>query len=792
LFLNFIHRWQNWLMALFLLMLACTGIRLYPHTHLSHNMLFSTTVYDVNGELLRLTLAKDEKYRLWTPLQEMPPSLIQGVQLYEDQWFYYHFGFNPISLLRATIKSYGGSGATRQGGSTITMQLARMYWKLNTKTVYGKFIQILRAIQLELSYSKNDILEAYLNYAPYGRNIESIGAASLIYFDKQPLNLNLQEALTLAVLPQSPSYRIDKNTGIVEKGLQEARNRLFASWRKIYPTSSFDAALFKLPLALKQPEQLPFIAPHFVDRLLYERHYYAKETREIHTSLDSRLQELLETQMHSFIQRNAIKGIFNASAILVDTRTMHIKALVGSANYHDTSIYGQVDGTRAKRSPGSTLKPFIYALGFDQGLIHPMSILKDVPSSFGIYTPENFDLKFQGPITVSDALIYSRNIPAVSIASKLTQPNLYQFLQYAGIEKMATEEHYGLALSLGGGEVSMQELITLYAMLANGGILQPLVGELLPSSLGKNDMLPRKKLRLLSEESSFMIMDILAQNPRPNQSLSEKRSSLPVYWKTGTSWGFRDAWSVGVFGPYALAVWVGNFDGKGNQSFTGQTAAAPLFFQIIDSMQAQYPNLEQRKIPVPPNVKKVDICLASGNLVTQWCQQKGQTWFIPGKTPIAVDTVFRPVMIDIKTGKTACPPFDPKTSKIEIFEFWSSDLLKLFAQAGIPKRTPPSTKHCTQQSISNAYREIYISSPSENLTYTLQRSALETQFIPLNVTVDAEIQTVYWFANKDYIGKTSAKSPLEWYPKKRGDYIIRAVDDKGNSDQKHIKIAIIQ
>jgi len=779
-------------MALFLLILTCVGIRLYPHAPLSQKLLFSTTVYDANHELLRLTLAKDERYRLWTPLQDISPSFIQGVQLYEDQWFYYHCGFNPISLLRAAVKSYGGGGAARQGGSTITMQLARMYWKLNTKTFYGKCIQILRAVQLELSYSKNDILEAYLNYAPYGRNIESIGAASLIYFEKQPLALNLQEALTLAVLPQSPSYRIDKNTGIVEKGLQEARNRLFTSWKKTYLTTSFDEALFKLPLTLKQPEQLPFLAPHFVDRLVYERHDYTKEARVIHTSLDSRLQELLETQIHSFIKRNAIKGIFNASAMLVDTRTMHIKALVGSANYYDASIYGQVDGTRAKRSPGSTLKPFIYALGFDQGLIHPMSILKDVPSSFGIYTPENFDLKFQGPITVSDALIYSRNIPAVSIASKLTQPNLYQFLQYAGIEKMATQEHYGLALSLGGGEVSMQELIRLYAMLANGGILQPLVEELLPSSLDKDDIPQTQKLRLLSEASSFMIMDILAQNPRPDQSLSEKKSSLPVYWKTGTSWGFRDAWSVGIFGPYALAVWVGNFDGKGNQSFTGQTAAAPLFFQIIDSIQAQYPHLEQRKIPVPPNVKKVDICLASGNLVTQWCQRKGQTWFIPGKTPITVDTVFRPVVLDTKTGKAACPPFDPKTTQVEIFEFWSSDLLKLFAQAGIPKKTPPSTEHCSHQNISNTYREIDITSPSENLTYTLRRSVLETQFIPLNVTVDAEIQTVYWFANGDYIGHTSAKSPLEWYPKQRGDYTIRAVDDKGNSDQKHIKIAIIQ
>lgn len=768
------------------------GTRLYPHAHLSQTLLLSTVVYDANHELLRLTLAKDERYRLWTPLTEISPSLIQGVQLYEDRWFYYHLGFNPISLLRGIMKSYGGNGDARQGGSTITMQLARMYWKLNTKTPYGKLIQILRAIQLELSYSKNDILEAYFNYAPYGRNIESIGAASLIYFEKHPNNLNLQEALTLAVLPQSPSYRIDKYTGIVEKGLQEARNRLFETWEKSYATTSFDKALFKLPLTLKQPEQLPFIAPHFVNHLLLERQHYAQKGHVINTPLDSRLQELLETQIHSFIQRNAVKGIANASALLVDTRTMHIKALVGSANYHDKSIYGQVDGTRAKRSPGSTLKPFIYALGFDQGLIHPMSILKDVPSSFGTYTPENFDLKFQGPITVSDALIYSRNIPAVTIASKLSQPSLYQFLRHAGIGRMATEAHYGLALSLGGGEVSMQELVRLYAMLANGGILQPLIGEIPPLSLTKENSFTEKKLRLLSEESSFMTMDILSQNPRPNHSLSEKKSPMPISWKTGTSWGFRDAWSIGNFGPYILAIWVGNFDGKSNQAFTGQTAAAPLFFQIIDSIQAQYPDLEEPKKIVPKNIKKVDICLASGNLLTRWCQQKGQTWFIPGKTPIAIDTVFRPVTIDTKTGKAACPPFDKEKTKVEIFEFWSSDLLKLFEQAGIPKKNPPSTRHCNNQSFAMMQDEIRITSPSENITYTLNRSTVEEQFIPLNITVDAEIKTIYWFANGVYLGNSPAKSSFEWHPHKQGNYLLQAVDDKGNSDQKRVKITILQ
>ena len=779
----FIRRWQNLLMALFIFALFCTGVRLYPHTPLSENILFSNVFYDDHHNLLRLSLTNDEKYRVWTPLQDISPLVKEGVLLYEDRWFYYHAGFNPTSLMRAAWKSYI-SKESRQGGSTITMQLARMHWRLNTKTPYGKLIQIFRSIQLELCYSKDAILEAYLNYAPYGRNIESIGSASLIYFNKTPSELNLQEALTLSVLPQSPSYRIDKHTGFVEHSLRNARNALFETWKKTHTTNSFDEALFQLPLSLKQPEALPFIAPHFTNRILLEHKKAAKNGEVIYTTLDSTLQKILETSIQSYVKRNSTKGILNASALLVDTRTMHIKAFVGSANYFDASIDGQVDGTSAKRSPGSTLKPFIYALGFDQGLIHPMSILKDVPTTFGIYTPENFDLKFQGPISVTNALIYSRNIPAVTVASKLQEPNLYQFLRRAGIGRMASEGYYGLALSLGGGEVSMQELARLYAMLENNGILKPLIWE-------NSQTPPTSELRVLSDEASFMTLDILSHNPRPQQSLSEKKFPFSIQWKTGTSWGFRDAWSIGIVGPYVLAVWIGNFDGKSNPFFIGQTAAAPLFFEMIDGIYAQYPDLSDPKKPLPQNLKQVDICLASGNLVTQWCQQQGQTWFIPGKSPIAIDTIFRPVPIDTATRKVACFPYDKTKTTIEVFEFWPSDILKLFEQAGTPKKTPPSFRECAQQNFSSNQDEIHITSPSEFVTYTFYRSKMQKQYIHLNATVDAQVHTVYWFANSVYLGKSSAKSSFEWQPDSHGHYTILAVDDRGNSNQKSINVSIL-
>lgn len=433
-----------------LLALFLAGWRLWPHPPLSQGLPLSTAWYDRHGQLLRLQLATDDRYRLWTPLAEMSPLAIDGILLHEDRWFYLNPGFNPFSLLRGFWRSYI-TGGSKQGGSTITMQLARMKWQLNTRTPGGKLVQMLRAVQLELSYSKHDILEAYLNYAPYGRNIESLGAASLIYFNKSPAQLTLAEALTLAVLPQSPSLRIDRRSGELSPALMQARNRLFMRWQHRYPTDSGQRALFRLPLTLRQPEALPFIAPHFIGQL-----QPGERAQRVTTTLDATLQTLVERQVRAFILRNQNRGIHNAAVVLVDSRDMGVRAQVGSADYFNRQIQGQVNGTTAKRSPGSTLKPFIYALGMEQGILHPMTVLKDVPSTFGSYAPENFDRRFLGPVTATDALNFSRNIPAVAIASQLRQPGFYQFLRLAGISNMASEKHYGLSLVLGGGEVTAQ------------------------------------------------------------------------------------------------------------------------------------------------------------------------------------------------------------------------------------------------------------------------------------------------------------------------------------------------
>ncbi|MEP6938477.1 MAG: penicillin-binding protein 1C [Rudaea sp.] len=807
-----VRRWQNTLMAALLLGIALMGVRLWPHAPLSHLQPSSTAVYDDHNRLLRLTLANDDRYRQWVPLAQMPPALVQGVMLQEDAWFRWHPGFNPVSLVRGAWITYV-RGGNRQGGSTLTMQLARLVYRLNTRSPGGKLRQVLRAIELELCYSKDAILEAYLNYAPYGRNIEGAGAASLIYFDKPVSSLSLPESLALAVIPQDPSRRAgnaepqlaapatgveasatddvrvhggaaprDAAEDVINTRLAAARARLFERWLTAYPQDAAMAPLMQLPLRLRSPQNLPFAAPHFVEEVLSGARLDGVRSSALHTTLDLELQHVLEKQVANHVAHNGDRGLRNAVALLIDTRDLGIKALVGSAGYFDKSIAGQVNGALAKRSPGSALKPFVYALGFDQGVLHPQTVLRDVPTAFGPFAPENFDGRFLGPVTATEALVRSRNIPAVYVASKLKSPDFYQFLKDAGIGRMASEDFYGLALVLGGGEVTPEELGRLYAMLANRGLMAPL--------RHRSDESQRTGTRVLSDEASFMVLDMLRQNPRPDDSAIAQPGGLPVYWKTGTSWGFRDAWTAGVVGPYVLVVWVGNFDGSGNPAFVGIEAAAPLFFHVVDALRARDTQMAEPARAPPRNLKRVEICLASGDLPNTWCPQRGMTWFIPGKSPIRVSTVHRAVVVEAATGRPACPPYDPASTRTEVFEFWPSDLARVFRQAGIPRRSPPQIPDCTAAADDGQIPQI--TSPLRGVTYTRRASREGEERVSFNATVDASVQALYWFVDDGYVGSVKPGEPLFWKPALAGEYILRVVDDHGHSDSRPLRVALVE
>lgn len=751
-------------------------LRIVPKRPLSAGVSLSTAVYDKDRRLLRLTLADDEQYRLWVPLSEISPLLVEAVLLHEDRHFYRHFAVNPVALCRAIWMTYV-SRERRVGGSTISMQVARMRYHLHSRSASGKLRQIVRAMWLELRYSKAEILEAYLNLVPVGKNIQGVGAASFVYFAKPVGKLQLPEALTLAVIPQSPARRAP--SGEDTQALQRARQALFQKWVQQHPSAQQDAELMKLKLTLRSPHELPFRAPHFVDSVLQS----GRASGHVVTTLDLPLQNVLERQIHSYIERQKRFGIRNAAAMLVDGRDMSIRAAVGSNNFYDQRILGQVNGTQAKRSPGSTLKPFIYALAIDQGVLHPQTMLKDSQLAFGTYSPENFDGKFAGPLSAQQALVRSRNVPALWVASKLTNPSFYDFLRSTGVSRLKSESHYGLALVLGGAEVTMEELAMLYAVLPGQGLLRPL--RALKSAP------PRAGTRVLSDEASFITLEMLKDNPRPEDTLLT-RSLLgigKVAWKTGTSYGFHDAWTAGVLGPYVLIVWIGNFDGESNPAFVGVTAAAPLFFSMVDALRERLPDLHEVPRSTHQNLRRVPVCAVSGQMPTRYCKQTKQTWFVPGQSPIDTCDVHRPVEIDQKTGLRACPG-QAGALRSEVYEFWPSDLLRLFRVAGLPRRTPPPyVPGCKLAQVGSQGTAPHITSPLRGVTYTIRPGIDQHDTIGLLATTDADVHDVFWFANDKLLGKSRANVPLLWRPQ-AGQYLVRVVDEQGRADSRQVLVRV--
>jgi penicillin-binding protein 1C len=770
-----LFRLSRVILAAMAVALVLTVVRFWPRPPLAARIPSSTAVVAADGSLLRLTMARDQQYRLWTPLERVSPEFVDALLLHEDQHFYAHAGVNPIALVRAASATY--SGGMRQGGSTITMQLARLLYGLNTRTVSGKLKQIALAVGLEFRYSKHDLLEAHINLLPYGGDVQGIGAASEIYFGKTPSQLALNEALTLVLIPQAPSTR-SPLAAREPASLTAARRRLFAQWQASHPQASDQAGLIALPLHYNSSKELPFEAPHFTGLILGSR---VRNTPTIQTTLDLNQQHLVERILQGYIREQRRLGVQNAAALLVDTRDMGVRAMVGSARFSDESISGQVNGTTAKRSPGSALKPFIYALGIDQGLIHPLTMLKDAPASFGAYSPENFDGRFVGPISATEALVRSRNVPAVALSARLAQPNFYQFLRDAGIAHMASEHHYGLSLALGGGEVTMEETAALYAMLANGGMLHPL----------RHRVADRETVgtQLLSEQAAFLTTAMLQENPRPDAQTVRTRGNLHVAWKTGTSWGFRDAWTAGIFGHYVLVIWVGNFDSTSNPAFVGIQSAAPLFFRIFDALHAAEPTMSDLTLRPPPGVTQVAVCAASGDLPNAECPQTALTWFIPGKSPIRISDVHRRIWYDTRTGEQACPPYDPEFVRSEVFEFWPSDVLRLFAEAGMPRRQPPAPASCQQNATVGLAP--HINSPLSNTTYTLRAARVGNETIPLAATTDGDVRTVHWFVDDAYVGTSRPDVAVSWTPGRSGEFTVRAVDDQGRADSRALRVAVV-
>ena len=732
---------------------------------------FSSAVYDRNGKLMKLSLSMDDKYRLFVPYDELPPETVQALLLYEDRGFYYHFGVNPLSVIKAARQMM--KGGRRRGASTVTMQVARMVYHIDSANILGKIKQMLRAVQIEMFYSKEQILEAYFNLAPYGGNIEGIGAAARIYFNRPVSQLNLPQILALTIIPQNP----EKRSLLSIKGRQNnqhATKRLKEIWHKKYIHKENE--YLDLPLAVGV--HLPNEAPHLIRRLL--THHNGR----IISTLDLDMQHQTEEILHNYVREQRQKGIYNAAALILDAETMETLAYIGSNNFNDATIEGQVDGITALRSPGSALKPFIYSLALEQGIIHPKTMLKDVPKNYGLYTPENFDRSFYGLVNATQALIHSRNIPAVDLLLRVGEENMYRLLEKCGVQKLKSPEFYGLAMALGGTEVSLENLTAMYAMLYNNGRF---------ANIRLTTDAELKNKQLISPEAAFLTLSMLTENKAIDDvatGFTAYKQKYPVAWKTGTSYGFKDAWSIGVVGRFVVAVWVGNFDGTPNNAFVGREAAAPLFFRLVRRLARQNNIPTHLKKHIPLNLATVTVCQDTGDIAVDGCENVTETQFIPGVTNIKVSNVSRLIPIDVATGLRACRHLPP-TTVMRRYNFWPSDVLQAYANAGIGIRRPPEFKeNCAVTSMETTGKIPQIVAPANNSHFLVRSKKLKQEKIALKAITDADVKLIYWFINNKLIKEVKVNDVFEITPP-LGVSEIKAVDDMGRMSAVTITVAPI-
>lgn len=526
---------------------------------LGRDLALSQVVVDREGRLLRAYATPEGRWRLPAAIEDVDPRFLSMLLAAEDKRFYQHVGVDPFALARAAYQLVS-QGQIVSGGSTITMQLARLLEPRERRSFGAKLHQIARAFELESALSKTEILSLYLTLAPYGGNLEGVRAAALAYFGKEPRRLTPAEAALLVALPQSPEFRRpDRHF----EAARAARDRVLARAAAAGVVAGDEAARAQVQPVPHARQPMPLLAPHAANQIVA-----AEPARHFHRlTIDAPLQKTLEELAR---KRAAALGPDVSVAVLaVDNASNEVRARVGSADYFDARRAGQIDMTQAVRSPGSTLKPFIYGLGFEDGLIHPETLIDDRPLRYGGYIPENFDLTFQGTVSVRRALQLSLNVPAVAVLERVGVSRLSARLtQGGGRLVLPRGEAPGLAMGLGGVGISLNDLTMLYAGLARQGVVRPLV-ERFGQAAGPGR-------RLLDPVAAWYVGNILMGAPPPDNAPPGR-----IAFKTGTSYGYRDAWAVGFDGRMTIGVWVGRPDGAPVPGLVGRAAAAPILFDAF-------------------------------------------------------------------------------------------------------------------------------------------------------------------------------------------------------------------
>ncbi len=562
---------------------------------------YATAVYDRNGKLLGARIAADGQWR-FPAVDSVPDKYATCVLQFEDRHFYRHPGFNPVSLGRALIQNVRARKVV-SGGSTLTMQTIRLSRKGKPRTVGEKLVEIWLAIRIEVSFSKKSILSMYASHAPFGGNTVGLGAASWRYFGRPPEELSWAEAAVLAVLPNAPAAI---HPGRNRDELLKKRNRLL---KRLLEEDIIDEVTYELacdePLP-QNPLPLPDLAPHLVGKI-----YKEKPGQQFYSTVDGGLQEKVLAVGQRYQPLLAANRIFNAAILVLDLNTDEVLVYVGNtADKADPSQSPDVDIIMAPRSSGSILKPFLYAAMLDAGELLPGMLIPDVPSYYSGFSPKNFSQTYDGAVPARQALSRSLNIPAVYLLKEYGVQPFYDMLKKLGMTTLTKpSSHYGLSLILGGAEVRLWDVCSMYAGM----------GRTLKSYI-ENDRDYSGVQQTYSAGSAWLTLDALRDVNRPDEEAGWQAfaSSREIAWKTGTSFGFRDAWSVGMTADYLVGVWVGNADGEGRPGLTGVSAAAPLMFEVFRLLPA---SAHWFSAPYD-ELEKAEVCRQSGHRPSVYCPER--------------------------------------------------------------------------------------------------------------------------------------------------------------------------
>lgn len=728
----------------------------------------STVVAARNGLPLRLFLAPDEAWRFPVRLSAIASILPRLIVAAEDRHFARHPGVNPLALVRAAVSNLH-AGRVVSGGSTLTMQLARLA-RPRARTLGAKLYEAMAALALERRLSKEAILERYCNMAPYGGNIVGVGAASTFYFNKTPDRLSLAEAALLTVLPRSP-LRLDPVRH--PEAAKAARDRLLAAMARrgiVTPEAAAEASRAPLPVRLTDP---PFFAPQFC-QLAREM---AGPAARVDTTLDPAVQKAATDILRGRKAWLAGQGIGAVAAVVLDARSREVLAMVGSTDFFGDARFGQINGATIRRSPGSALKPFLYAMALDRGLVFPQSLMLDIPTGFAGYSPKNYDGHYRGRVPMDQALVTSLNVPAVRLLNDVGPSPFLELLRRGGLTTLDQPAgHYGLSLVLGGGEVTLLSLAGLYADLAGGGEHRP------PRLLAGQDA---PGTRLFSTEASALVTGILTRVERPDLPTSwERAMAVPaVAWKTGTSYGHRDAWAMGYSADRVIGVWVGNMDGAPVRGISGAVHAGPILFELFRAVEAHGSRLAQ---PPGLNLREIEVCAESRQLPGPDCPRRVTATVIPGVTRLGPCPVHQRAFVDAATGRTLSGDcLETRESRPVVVVRHPAELVSWWRSVGIPFEAPPDPEPGCGAPEGQRLR---IVSPSPATPYVYRRDAPAWfQRIALAADVPAGSGRLSWYVDGELAAQGTPHERLFWQPSP-GAHRLVVADDQGRTDAVTVRV----